>query len=162
MGRRREGREAAMQFLFANDVHGEVSEVDSSEFWGLHSAKSHVRKHAERLVKGIQAHQADIDGRISSAVQNFAFDRLGTVDRNIMRLAIYEMLFEPGVPYVVAINEAIEIAKTYGDTQTKKFVNGVLDRIARGLPPKQKAAPTPDDEDEEEAAAAVESPNPQP
>jgi N utilization substance protein B len=154
MGRRREGREAAMQFLFAHDVHGDVTGVDASAFWGLHSAKDNVRKHAERLVKGIQEHQTDIDGRITGAVQNFSFDRLGTVDRNILRLAIYEMLFEPAVPYVVAINEAIEIAKTYGDTQTKKFVNGVLDRIARGLPPKQKTATVPDEEADDDAPSA--------
>lgn len=150
-----------MQFLFAHDVHGEVAGVDSSAFWGLHSAKENVRKHAERLVKGIQDHQTDIDGRITGAVQNFSFDRLGTVDRNILRLAIYEMLFEPGVPYVVAINEAIEIAKTYGDTHTKKFVNGVLDRIARSLPKKPKVGTAADDDESDDDAPPVEAPQSQ-
>ena len=147
MGKRREGREAAMQFLFAHDVHGKVEEGDLSAFWTLHSAKETVRKHAERLVQGIQDHQKEIDDRITSVLQNFSFDRLGTVDRNILRLAVYEMLFDPGVPPPVAINEAIEIAKDFGDTQTKKFVNGVLDRIARSLPPKQAVRETAEAED---------------
>ena len=136
-----------MQFLFAHDVHGKVEEGDLSAFWTLHSAKETVRKHAERLVQGIQDHQKEIDDRITSVLQNFSFDRLGTVDRNILRLAVYEMLFDPGVPPPVAINEAIEIAKDFGDTQTKKFVNGVLDRIARSLPPKQAVRETAEAED---------------
>jgi N utilization substance protein B len=68
-------------------------------------------------------------------LQNFSFERLGTVDRNILRLAVYELLHETDVPRPVVINEAIEIAKTFGDTQTRMFVNGVLDRIAKTLPP---------------------------
>ena len=139
-----------MQFLFAHDVHGKVEDGDLSAFWTLHSAKENVRKHAERLVKGIQDHQQEVDDRITSVLQNFSFDRLGTVDRNILRLAVYEMLFEPAVPPVVAINEAIEIAKDFGDTHTKKFVNGVLDRIARSLPSKKPLRGSAEPEVQEE------------
>ena len=123
-----------MQFLFAHDVHGEVSDDEKSAFWDLHNAKPGVREHAEQLVRGIQEHQGEIDGLISGTLLNFSFERLGTVDRNILRLAVYEMLHVPEVPSAVAINEAIEIAKMYGDTQTKKFVNGVLDRISKTVP----------------------------
>jgi transcription antitermination protein NusB len=145
MGKRRDGRQAAMQYLFAHDVHGDVSEVECAAFWDLHSASPYVRKHAESLVKGILSHQQEIDEHITSTLENFRFERLGTVDRNILRLAVYEMLHAPDVPVPVAINEALEIAKLFGDIQTRSFVNGVLDKIARSLP----------------ASAATEIPNPQ-
>ncbi len=134
-GKRREGRQAAMQYLFAHDVHGQSSTPESQAFWDLHMAKPDVREYAERLIKGILAHREEVDARIASVLQNFSFERLGTVDRNILRLAVYELLHEQDVPRPVVINEAIEIAKVFGDTQTRVFVNGVLDRIARALPP---------------------------
>ena len=126
-----------MQYLFANDLHGEVSVTDTERnaFWDLHMAKNDVREYAERLIKGILTFREEIDARITSVLQNFSFERLGTVDRNILRLAVYELLHETDVPRPVVINEAIEIAKTFGDTQTRMFVNGVLDRIAKALPP---------------------------
>ncbi len=124
-----------MQYLFAHDVHGEVSDPERSAFWDLHMAKDDVREHAERLIKGILIHREEIDTRITGVLQNFSFERLGTVDRNILRLAVYEMLHEQDIPRPVVINEAIEIAKVFGDTQTRVFVNGVLDRIAKALPP---------------------------
>jgi N utilization substance protein B len=136
-GKRREGRQAAMQYLFAHDLHGagEVSDTERNAFWDLHMAKNDVREYAERLIKGILTFREEIDSRIASVLQNFSFERLGTVDRNILRLAVYEMLHEQDVPRPVVINEAIEIAKAFGDTQTRVFVNGVLDRIAKTLPP---------------------------
>lgn len=133
IGKRREGRQAAMQFLFAHDVHGKAEDTDSAAFWGLHSASPDVRAHAESLVTGIQLHQTRIDQFITDTLENFRFERLGVVDRNILRLAVYEMLHTE-VPVPVVINEAIEIAKVFGDTQTRAFVNGVLDRIAKQMP----------------------------
>ncbi|MFZ4768357.1 MAG: transcription antitermination factor NusB [Roseimicrobium sp.] len=133
--KRREGRQAAMQYLFAHDLHGVVSDAERNAFWEIHMAKGEVRTHAEWLVKGILDHQVDVDHRISSVLQNFSFERLGVVDRNILRLAVFEML-HTDVPRPVVINEAIEIAKDFGDTQTRAFVNGVLDRIAKSLPSK--------------------------
>jgi N utilization substance protein B len=153
MGKRREGREAAMQLMFAHDVQGEVSEQDMSTFWDLHTARPGVRENAERLVKGIQEHQVEIDALITGTLENFSFARLGTVDRNILRLAIYEMIHLPEVPRPVAINEAIEIAKTFGDTQTKNFVNGVLDKISRALPKRERKPKA------EAEAEAIKEPN---
>jgi len=150
MGKRRDGRQAAMQYLFAHDVHGDVTDVERAAFWDLHSASINVRKHAENLVKGILIHREEIDACITERLENFRFERLGTVDRNILRLAVFEMLYAPDVPVPVAINEAIEIAKLFGDIQTRSFVNGVLDKIARNLPGKEakvaaEAAPAPTD-----------------
>lgn len=139
-GKRREGRQAAMQYLFAHDLHGVVSDDERGAFWDMHLAKGSVREHAESLIKGILDNQAEVDRQISGVLLNFSFDRLGVVDRNILRLAVYELL-HTDVPRPVVMNEAIEIAKAFGDTQTKAFVNGVLDRIVKGLP--RRAAQPP-------------------
>ncbi len=133
MGKRRDGRQAAMQYLFAHDVHGRVADVDIEAFWTLHSASPDVRAHAESLVAGIFEHQSEVDKHIEGTLENFSFTRLGVVDRNIIRLAVYEMLYLQEVPVPVVINEALEIAKLFGDTQTRSFVNGVLDKIAKSL-----------------------------
>lgn len=133
MGKRRDGRQAAMQYLFAHDVHGKTPKVDLEAFWTLHSASPDVRAHAESLVAGILEHQVEVDKLIEGTLENFSFTRLGVVDRNIIRLAVYEMIYQQEVPVPVAINEALEIAKLFGDTQTRSFVNGVLDKIAKTL-----------------------------
>ena len=138
-GKRREGRQAAVQYLFAHDLHGMVSEVERAAFWDMHMAKGVVRVYAEELVDGILAHQGEVDQLISSVLENFSFERLGVVDRNILRLGVYEML-HTDVPRPVVINEAIEIAGDFGDVKTRKFVNGVLDRLAKTLPPRQVAS----------------------
>jgi N utilization substance protein B len=138
-GKRREGRQAAMQYLFAHDVHGMVSDAERDAFWTMHMAKEQVRAYAEELVNGILKHQAAVDGLISSVLENFSFERLGVVDRNILRLGVYELL-HTDVPRAVIINEAIEIARDFGDVKTRQFVNGILDRVAKSLPPRPAPA----------------------
>jgi N utilization substance protein B len=133
LGKRREGRQAAVQYLFARDLHGIVSDAERDAFWEMHLAKDAVRAYAEELVNGILAHQVEVDTLISSVLENFSFERLGVVDRNILRLGVYELLHTE-VPPPVIINEAIEIARDFGDIKTSKFVNGILDRIAKSLP----------------------------
>lgn len=134
MGLRREGREAAVQFLFANDIQsGKLSDEEQEAFWEIHSAKRGARGFAENLVKGVLERLPEIDKHIAAATQNFSIDRLGNVDRNILRLAIYEFIAVPDVPPPVVINEAIEIAKKFASAESASFVNGVLDRISRNL-----------------------------
>ncbi|TLD71050.1 transcription antitermination factor NusB [Phragmitibacter flavus] len=151
MGKRREGRQAAIQYLFAHDLHGEeeVSEQERSGFWELHSANAKVREHAEGLLQGVFAHQAEIDQRISERLENYSFERVGTVDRNILRVAVYELLYVKEIPVRVVINEAVEIARGLGDTQTRIFVNGILDKIAKVVRPQaeREAAPEPEVEE---------------
>lgn len=151
-----------MQYLFAHDVHGDVTDIEQAAFWDLHSATVHVRRHAEGLVKGIQLHQTEIDACISERLENFRFERLGTVDRNILRLAVFEMLYAKDVPVPVAINEAIEIAKLFGDTQTRSFVNGVLDKIARSLPARPGAGASSAAAPQQTEATPEVAPTPQP
>jgi transcription antitermination protein NusB len=137
MGLRREGREAAVQFLFANDLHlgaGNISEDERAAFWDIHSAKRKAREYAEKLIDGVVSRLTEIDAQLRAATDNFSLERMASVDRNILRLAVYEFLAATDVPRPVVINEAIEIAKKFATGESASFVNGVLDRISRGLP----------------------------
>jgi len=129
LGPRREGREAAVQFLYQRDLNAGANAETVAEFWELRPAVKKVREFGMAIAEGVLAHQADIDERIRLAASNYDLHRIAAVDRNILRIAIFEMLFCPEVPPVVSINEAIEIAKRFGSEDSSRFVNGVLDRI---------------------------------
>jgi N utilization substance protein B len=135
MGRRREGREAAVQFLFAHELHAEHSVEEQEAFWGIHNAKTSVRAYAENLIRGVLTHLIELDAVIGPIVENFRIERIANVDRNILRLAVYELKHVPEVPTPVVINEAIEIAKNLGGNESGSFVNGVLHKIARQVRP---------------------------
>ncbi len=137
MGKRREGREAAVQFLFAHELHAEHTLEEQEAFWSIHNAKTSVRTYAEKLIRGVLAHLTEIDAVIGPVVENFRIERLAMVDRNILRLAVYEFLHVPEVPTPVAMNEAIEIAKNLGGTESGSFVNGVLHKIAQTARPRK-------------------------
>lgn len=137
-----------MQYLFAHELHqpaGSKSEAESEAFWDLHSAKSGARKFAESLIDGVLSKLETIDKAIMDASTNFSLERLANVDRNIIRLAVYELMNTPDLPAPVIMNEAIEIAKKFGAPESASFVNGVIDRIARSLRPnvpRSKPAPS--------------------
>jgi N utilization substance protein B len=130
---RRDGREAAVQYLYGNDIQGDIDYSDEkfAEFWELRLAKSFAREFATELVLGVRNYQSKIDSAIRQTLENFAFQRLTAVDRNILRLGVYEILFSDHIPAQAAINEAIEIAKRFGGEDSPKFVNGILDKIYR-------------------------------
>ena len=133
MSRRREGREAAIQYLYQLDLHGvEVDEL-LGDFWTLRDTTENARTFAEQLIAGVVAHRMQIDEQIQKYAANYLLSRLAAVDRNILRVAIYEMFYALDVPPVVAINEAIEIAKKFGSEDSSRFVNGLLDRIRLDL-----------------------------
>ncbi len=133
MGKRREGREAAVQFLYQRDLNSSEPAGTLEDFWRLRPAPPKTRDFGTELINGILAHQAEIDERIKSVTANYDLHRIAAVDRNVLRMGIYEMLFCPDVPPVVTINEAIEIAKAFGSEESGRFVNGILDRIRHGL-----------------------------
>jgi N utilization substance protein B len=135
MGKRREGRETAVQLLFHWDlnVRQPLEETGLHEFWQLRTANQATKEFAIRVVKGVIAEQVVIDEKISRYTANYELKRISAVDRNILRVAIYEMLFCNDVPPIVAINEAIDIAKKFGTEESGKFVNGVLDRVKLDL-----------------------------
>jgi N utilization substance protein B len=145
MSKRREGREAAIQYLYQIEAHGDRTADLQTDFWNMREAKPAVREFANSLVTGVNAHIAEVDERISKYTINFEIGRLAAVDRNILRLAIYEMLYCMETPPVVAINEAVEIAKKFGGEDSARFVNGVLDRVKGELsrPLRAAAGPVP-------------------
>jgi N utilization substance protein B len=136
MGRRRKARELALQFLYQLDVRS----VDDpgpydAEFWIEHPADGDTRTYARALVSGTKANQPKIDQVMSQVAEHWDLERMAVVDRNILRLAVYELLWQPDVPPKVAINEAIEIAKKFGARESSRFINGVLDRVHKELRP---------------------------
>lgn len=142
MSKRREGRETAVQLLFSHEFTPGGSGHDLEAFFNLHSASPGVRAHAESLYYGVLEKQEEIDALIIPVLENFSMERLGVVDRNILRLALYEMHWCESVPPVVAITEAIEIAKRFGGQDSGRFINGVLDKLKQGLNrPLRTAAP---------------------
>jgi N utilization substance protein B len=132
MGKRREGREAAVQFLFQDDLNKTdpkaLTEV-LDEFWKLRDSTAKTRQFATALIRGVIENHDAIDERIKKVTANYELHRIAPVDRNILRVAIYEMLHTSEVPPVVCINEAIEIAKRFGSEDSGRFVNGILDRL---------------------------------
>jgi N utilization substance protein B len=133
MGVRREGREAAIQFLYQRDLGGGAGISDLQEFYAFRGLSPSARRFCEGLVSGLLDHTDDIDVALREHTQNYELERLSAVDRNILRLAIHEMLFCDDIPPVVSINEAIDIAKKYGTEESGRFVNGVLDKIKATL-----------------------------
>lgn len=135
MGLRRKGREYALQLLFGSDLAGAGRDVaDFGAFWSERRAAPEVRTFAERLVRGVAAHLGEIDAVIARHARNWAMARMAAVDRNVLRVAVYELLHVPDIPERVVLNEAIEIAKKYGGEDSGSFVNGILDDIVKHDP----------------------------
>ena len=133
MGKRRKAREAAVQYHFWRDLqHGEGPEK-LDEFWEFCPATPRAKEFAQPLIEGMVTHLPEIDDRIRRYSENYEFHRISPVDRNVLRLAIYEMLFRDDIPPVVSINEAIDLAKTFGSGDSGRFVNGILDRVKKDL-----------------------------
>ena len=128
MGSRHQSRERALQILFQYDIHGKPG-VWLDEFWNQCQATEDVRSFAEQLVTGVLGHKNDLDALIGKYATNWKVSRMQIVDRNILRLGAYELLWLDEVPAKVTVNEAIELAKDFGDEEAAKFVNGILDKV---------------------------------
>src|SRR5947207_9907274 len=135
MGSRRKARECALQMLFAADVAGTRSDELARMFWSELAdgdLDSPVRDFATRLAVGALAHVDEVDERIRSRAEHWRISRMALVDRNLLRLAVYEFLHEP-TPRTVIINEALEIARRFSTYEATQFINGILDAIKRDL-----------------------------
>jgi N utilization substance protein B len=130
MGARRKSREAAVQMLYQIDLSGEEPER-AIELYGQYLTDSaNPDEFALALVRGCAAALERIDAKIREVSRHWRLERMARVDRNILRLAAFELLCLPEVPRKVTLNEAVELAKRFGDEDSPAFVNGVLDRIA--------------------------------
>jgi len=128
---RRLARETALQVLFQRDLTKEpMNTAEEVQRWAAEFVVPEPsRNFARELVDGTIAHQDEIDQMIDSFAQDWTIKRMAKVDRNVMRLATYEILFRSDIPGRVSLNEAIELAKRFGGEESAKFVNGILDRI---------------------------------
>lgn len=154
MGKRREARERAVQFLFQYDLNppddldqalelfwqsqggAAIAEDKGPATWGQRAElppptadEAAVRGFADPLIRGVLEHREPIDELIRKHAKNWDVKRMAAVDRNVMRLAIYEMLHRLDIPPVVSINEAVDIAKRFSTEDSGKFVNGILDKV---------------------------------
>ena len=126
-------RARALEFMFGLEFTGHPWREELPKFWTTFEAKPAVREYAEHLIAGVHERKIDIDTHIESALQNWSWERVGRVEKTILRIATYEILHEDNVPFKVAIDEAIELTKSYASDDSARFVNGVLDRIHRTL-----------------------------
>jgi N utilization substance protein B len=136
--RRTKARERALQALYQIDVAAEGIDDALSRFWkSFEPVEREVMDLAEAIVRGVAAHRRSVDDTIDAVSTNWRLDRMAKVDRNVLRLAVYELL-RTDVPVKVVINEAIELGKKYGSESSGAFVNGVLDKVAAGLPAERR------------------------
>ncbi|MFC1582023.1 transcription antitermination factor NusB [Planctomycetota bacterium] len=137
--RRTRARELALQFLYMHDLQSSPDAADglAAFFEWQHVSDAEIRNFARALVEGYFEHQEEIRERIFPLIKNWTEDRLTVVDRNILRMASYELSYEPDVPFKVTINEAIDLGKKYSTRESGKFVNGILDEFVRRYVPEK-------------------------
>jgi len=158
MGKRREARERAVQFLFQNDLNppadldaalehfwetqrgAAIAEEKGTATWGQPvelppptADEAAVRLFADPLIRGALENREEADAIITKHARNWELHRIAAVDRNILRLSIYEMLHRDDIPPIVSINEAVDIAKKFSTQDSGKFVNGILDKVKSEL-----------------------------
>ncbi len=159
MGSRRKARECALQMLFAADVAEMPADEVVRSYWaelGESDLDGTAREFATRLAAGTLSNLELLDERIRSRAEHWRISRMAVVDRNILRLAVYEFLYEP-TPRTVAINEALEIARRFSTYEATQFINGILDAIKRDLDeqlPQRNVQPEAEDQEPEPDSAA--------
>jgi N utilization substance protein B len=131
MGARRKARELALQMLFQHDMSGNAPDTIISTFEELQKSKSNTRDFATKIFRGTVEHLPSIDEMIVAQADNWRLERMAVVDRNIIRMCVYEFLHEADTPKLVIIDEGIEIAKKFGTQKSSQFINGILDGILK-------------------------------
>jgi N utilization substance protein B len=133
--KRRRAREYALQSLFQLDFTSSLSGAKADDlikdFWADKTEDEAVRRFSEKLIRGTLQNLGEIDSVIEKTAEHWVLERMAAVDRNILRLSVYELLYLDEIPPAVAINEAIEIAKKYSTRDSASFINGILDRVLK-------------------------------
>jgi N utilization substance protein B len=135
MGARHSGREAALQMLFAMEASGASADQAIELYWRSFAADADPegKEYADACVRGVGGAGAALDERIGKASQNWRVERMARVDRNVLRLGTWELANRADVPRAVVLDEAVELAKSYGTDDSSAFVNGVLNKVADAL-----------------------------
>lgn len=131
MGARRKARELVLQMLYQHDMSGNDPDMIIDTFDDLQKSKPNTREFATKIFRGTVDNLSEIDGMIQAQADNWRLSRMAVVDRNIIRMSIYEFLHESSTPKLVVIDEAIEIAKRFGTEKSSQFINGILDGILK-------------------------------
>ena len=139
MGKRRKARELALMILYELEFRAGEAKAILDTFWQDHLVPPDVRAFTESLVRGTVESCPELDRLIAANAAHWSLARIALVERNILRLAVYELVYRDDIPERVAINEAIELAKLYGSQESGAFVNGILDQIRLALRPPQQA-----------------------
>ena len=128
MSARHEARERAVQFLFQLDFNaGEDFKESLDEFWATAEGDDTVRGFAEALIRGVVENREELDRKIQTYAENWDVNRMGAVDRNVLRLAMFEIFFRDDIPPVVSVNESLDLARDLSSEESAKFVNGIVD-----------------------------------
>ena len=135
MTRRTRAREVALQILFQRDHNPTTSRADQERFAADRLREPSLQAFCLSLVDGVVTHQAEIDEKLAAAADNWRLARMATVDRNLLRLGTFEMLYQKENPPAVVLDEVIELARRFGSADSSAFVNGVLDRLRREAAP---------------------------
>nr|WP_320132318.1 transcription antitermination factor NusB [uncultured Holophaga sp.] len=131
MGVRRRGREYALQMLYAMDLNGYQPDEVFAGFNAIQDLNRDAFYQARRLVDGVYGHMADIDEALTRFAENWKLHRMAAVDRNLLRLGLFELMYVKETPFPIIINEALEMVKEFSDHEGTQFVNGILDAASR-------------------------------
>lgn len=132
MRKRTKARELALQVLYQADITHDKFDAAISDFWQAHSEENieeEIKQFAGELVSGVADNLDTIDKKISQYATNWQLERMAVIDRNVLRLSCYELMFRGDIPPKVSINEAVELAKKYSGPEAGKFVNAILDKV---------------------------------
>lgn len=130
MRKRTQSREYALKILYQAELTRREIHFAAENFWNeFESIDEHVRSFSDRLTSGVEENLQTIDDKISEHATNWQLKRMAVIDRNVLRIGVFELKYAPDIPPKVTINEAVELAKKYGDLESSKFVNGILDKI---------------------------------
>jgi transcription antitermination factor NusB len=130
MRKRTQARECALKVLYQSDIlQREIGAVCDSYFSELENVDPVVKEFTERISKGVESNLEKIDEKISQYATNWQIKRMAFIDRNVLRIGVFELLFASDIPPKVSINEAVDLAKKFGDVESSKFVNGILDKL---------------------------------
>ena len=135
MGVRRRGREYALQMLYAMDLTSYPPDEVFAGFYAIQDLNRDAFYYARRLVDGVFNHLDEIDAVLTRFAEHWKIHRMAAVDRNLLRLGIYELMYLKDIPFPIIINEALEIVKEFSDQEGTQFVNGILDAASREFRP---------------------------
>ncbi|MDG1928702.1 MAG: transcription antitermination factor NusB [Nitrospinaceae bacterium] len=129
MGKRRTARELALKFLYQTEFNSNSPDSELNSFCDRANVSEEVQNFTQALIKNILFHKKEVDELLEKISANWSPDRMAVIDKNILRLGICELLFDPTAPPKVVINEAVEIAKKFGTEESPDFINGILDKV---------------------------------